>query len=549
MRKFIFLITGIVICLGIAALGYFWATDNIESLYTYRSPLNLAPPTPREALGEPATKRVIFVLVDGLRLDTSSKMEVMPALNSLRERGASATMHSRPTSYSMPSYTVLLTGAWQDMNGGSLMNLDFDQIEFFKQDDLISAIHRDGQKVAISGFIWFQKMVPQNAVDDFFYTPGEDRKADELVLENAMPWLESRTHSFVLIHLDQLDYAGHHEGGARDPRWDAAANRVDGLIGRIVEKIDLERDTLIILSDHGHIAKGGHGGQDAEVLLEPFIMIGKGVKPGDYGDIQMVDVAPTVAALLGTSIPAAAQGKVLEDMLILPETTLSNLPQAISDQQHALLESYFKVMGETPTWLPGEMIDSTIGNIRIDEIKARQLWMERLPRYFLVAVIFIVAGYTVVRKWKGKFAWFIAVALLYVVIFNIRYALLDGMTYSLSSIIGQTELILYCAITAGISFMITWLIILFGRKTFQLSPLSAAENSLGLSLTIMAMLLIPVLLHFAANGWAIERLLPLFTLQFVGVLSMIQTIFLAVLGILFCGVSALIAWLYQSSSK
>ncbi len=298
IKSYRFIVIGVILCLAAAALGYFWTTANIESLYTYRSPLNATVPLPRNPLGEPATERVIFVLVDGLRLDTSLNADVMPTLNTLRQQGAYAVMHSRPTSFSMPGYTTLLTGAWPDMNGGSLMNLEFEEINPFIQDDLISAIHRTGGKTAISGFIWFQKMVPQTAVDASFYTAGEDRNADELVMKNALPWLEDRSHSFILIHLDQVDYAGHHEGGAKDARWDTAARRVDGMIAQVVDQMDFRRDTLVVLSDHGHILIGGHGGQDADVLLEPFVLVGKGVTPGDYKDIQMVDVAPTLAILL-----------------------------------------------------------------------------------------------------------------------------------------------------------------------------------------------------------------------------------------------------------
>jgi hypothetical protein len=544
-----FIVIGIILCLAAATLGYFWATANIESLYTYRSPLDTAVPSPRNPLGEPATERVILVLVDGLRLDTSFKADVMPTLNDLRQKGAYAVMHSQPTSFSMPGYTTLLTGAWPEMNGGSLMNLEFEGINPFFQDDLISAIHWAGGKTAISGFIWFQKMVPEIAVDASFYTAGEDRNADELVMKNALSWLENRNHSFILIHLDQVDYAGHHEGGVRDARWDAAAMRVDAMIAQITEKMDFRRDTLVVLSDHGHIQIGGHGGQDAEVLLEPFVLVGKGVIPGDYKEIQMVDVAPTLAVLLGADIPAASQGEVLTDMLVLPESTLEILPQAISNQQLNLLEAYFKAMDETPHYLAGEMIDSTIGNIRMEEIKNKQLWAERLPRYLMVGVVLLAAGFWIYRKRSQNLVWFLTGAIVYHLIFNFRYAILDGMTYSLSSVIGEMELIAYCALTSIISFLIAWFFVMIGRKAFKQTPLKAAETSMSLSFVVLAVLFVPALLHFAVDGWAIDRFLPNFALQFVAVIALIQMIFVAVLSIILAGISAGIAWGMGRESK
>ena len=124
----------------------------------------------------------------------------------------------------------------------------------------------------------------------------EDQVAYRNVVDAALPWLKEGKYNLVLIHIDQVDYAGHHEGGPIDPRWDAAATRADGLLNEIASAMDLSQDTLIIFSDHGQIDRGGHGGQDPIVLLEPFVMVGKGVVGGKFPDVKMVDIAPTVAA-------------------------------------------------------------------------------------------------------------------------------------------------------------------------------------------------------------------------------------------------------------
>ena len=69
-------------------------------------------------------------------------------------------------------------------------------------------------------------------------------------------------------------------------------------------------------------------------------MIGKAVKNGEFDDISMVDVAPTIAALLGTSLPASAQGHVLVNMIDLPAETTANLAAATNDQQTQLVNAY-----------------------------------------------------------------------------------------------------------------------------------------------------------------------------------------------------------------
>ena len=76
-----------------------------------------------------------------------------------------------------------------------------------------------------------------------YYTPGEDQVADRAVVDAALPWLRNGAYQLVLIHLDQVDYAGHYEGGPRDPRWEQAARRVDDLLREIVAELDLTQDT------------------------------------------------------------------------------------------------------------------------------------------------------------------------------------------------------------------------------------------------------------------------------------------------------------------
>ena len=306
---------GLILSIALIVGAYYWATGMMDSIFAFRSPLKDTPPAAGLPAAPGTSKRVVFVLIDALRLDTSMDAAVMPALNSLRAQGASAVMHSRPPSFSQPGYTTLLTGAWPEINDGPPINLETDEIPTFTQDDLFSAARRAGLKTAISGYEWFEKLVPQAAVDASFYTPGEDAAADRAVVDAALPWLRDGSYGLILIHIDQVDYAGHHEGGPRDPRWNEAAARADALLAEIAGEMNPGEDTLLVVSDHGQIERGGHGGNEAITLVEPFVLAGAGVKPGTYAEMQMVDVAPTLAVLLGTNLPASGEGRPLLEML------------------------------------------------------------------------------------------------------------------------------------------------------------------------------------------------------------------------------------------
>ncbi len=546
------IILGILGCLLIAAGSYFWATGMMDSLYAFRSPLHDHPPAPGEAVGAPLTRRVVFVLIDALRDDTSHKKDVMPFLNQLREQGAWATMHSRTPSYSEPGYTVLMTGAWPDISDGPAMNLDYADIPTWTQDNLFSAAHRAGLRTAVSGYNWFEKLIPQDAVDDSFYTPGEDKAADIDVVNAALPWLKADALSlskggqdqFVLIHIDQVDYAGHHEGGPQSPNWDAAATRADDLLKQIVSALDLKQDTVIIVSDHGQIDRGGHGGQDPIVLLEPFVMAGAGVKPGQYPDIQMADVATTTATLLGLNIPASSEGIVRTEMLNLTAEQQTNISKALLAQKSQLLKDYEKAIQSTAKE-PIEL--DTVGSYisAMDEAKLNRLNSERIPRFILAIIVALIPFGILIWKRSKTIAWLLSGAILYVALFNFGYAFIAGRTYSLSSVNSASDIILFTATTAASSLVVAWIAIFLTQRWFKSAPRKAAEKVLAFTFITLYLLSLPILWSFALNGALVTWTLPDMASMFMGFLSTLQALIVAAVGLILTGATALIAKINQ----
>lgn len=551
MKTYRWIVIGVLGCLLTAIGAYFWATGIMHAIQNYRSPLAESAPAPGEALGAPLSRKVVLVLVDALRYDTSTDAALMPVLNGLRAEGASARMTSRPPSFSAPGWTTLLTGAWPDLNDSQPMNPpDEFGVRAFTQDDIFAAAQRAGLKTAVSGYTWFEGMLAGSGVDAGFYTSGEDNAADEAVVAAALPWLEG-DYQLLLIHLDQVDYAGHHEGGPRDPRWAAAASRADALLGQIVARLDLEQDTIIIVSDHGQIDKGGHGGQDPIVLLEPFVMAGAGVVRGQYGAVDMVDVAPTVAVLLGTNLPALAQGQALTDMLARPNSERANLISASIAQQRTLYETYAKAMGveAAPITLDPNHYPITIFQSVMTSIKNERLGRERQPRFALAIVLAFIPAYILFLKRGAQVAWLLGGGLLYTLLFHLRYAVLDRRTYSLSSVASADDIILYTAVTTLLAFGLAWLSGMIGLRAFKKKPLEAAETSLALTFVTLYLTSLPALWSFALNGALVTWTLPDFGSLFLGFLSILQMLDITVSGLLVTGIAALVALQVGKKSK
>ncbi len=540
MRRLPAFIAGIVIFLLLPVGAYFWATGLIDGMYAFRSPLHDNPPQPGAALGQPATRQVVFVVVDALRYDTSMKTGVMPVLNQLRQQGASARMHSRTPSFSQPGYSCLFIGAWPNVSDGPALNQDvFEKIPTWTQDNLFSAAARAGFKTAVSADRSFQKLIPQNAVAVSYYTTGSDQASDQQVVAAALPWLASDQYRLTFIQLSQVDYAGEKQGGPRDPHWDQAAARADALLGEILSKLDLSKDTILVVADHGQIDAGGHGGPEAINLLEPFVLAGAGVKPGDYGDVQQVDVAPTIAALLGTNLPASTQGQVQVQALDLPATTLSALPAAIAAQQSQLVTDYTRAIGQVVSVPEGS--DVAEYQSVLNAARNSRLNSERLPRGILSVIIIALPLYLILRHRRKTMLWFLTGALIYAALFNLSYVVLEGKTYSLSSVTDEMSLILSVAIPAAVALVIAWLNTALGSGMFRQAPLPAARAAQGLFSITIYLLLIPILVHFTWNGAVPTWSLPEMWTAFVALLSMVQILIVAVLGLVLVGITSLIA--------
>ncbi len=355
--------------------------------------------------------------------------------------------------------------------------------------------------------------------------------ADRAVVDAALPML-AQDYQLVLIHIDQVDYAGHHEGGPRSPNWAAAASRADALLGEIVSKLDLTQDTLLVASDHGHIDAGGHGGIEPVVLTEPFVLAGKDVKPGQYGDVQMVDVAPTLASLLGTNLPASAQGQPLVDMLDLPPAITAALPNAIAAQQTGLLEAYTLAIGRpiAAADIPQDAGVAVYQDLLQSAVDTR-LYLERGSRWAAVGFLLLLVVGIITRIKRRVLAWTFGGAALSIALFHLRYAVIDGHPYSLSWVPGQTELILYVAVTAGLSVVVGWLVAMLGMRGFQGSPKEGVSSALGYLVAMFLLLALPFGVSFALNGLTITWTLPDFLSYFIAFLSLLQVLITAVIGL------------------
>jgi hypothetical protein len=281
-------------------------------------PPRLADPhTPRLA------RRVVLVVLDGLRADESH----LPFLDELRARGASTTARTAYPSISRPNYATILTGV-PPRDSGIRTNTVHAPTGV---DTVMARVRAAGLRaVTASDYGAFRALFARpsarssgGAAQSGGARPFEPdvwddaRHVDSLdELGATVGELVGGDAALVAILVLDIDKAGHAHGVGDDYR--AAARAADAMLRARLAALDLSRDAIVITADHGHVARGGHGGLEPEVMAVPLVIAGAGVAPGTTArDAHLVDVAPTVAALLGVPAPGHAEGRALVEMLQL----------------------------------------------------------------------------------------------------------------------------------------------------------------------------------------------------------------------------------------
>lgn len=317
---------------GIAGARFVRELEILRPALAEQRPVIDREPTPR------MTRRVVLVVIDGLR-DTSS--HGLPTLDALRRRGAGAVAKAHYPTLSRPNYVSILAGVLPSASGVRTNHHDRPIL----LDSLMDRVRAAGMTVAIGSdyevfprlFLRTRDGSHDNALDvdigdnaavfvrepqtpaTVYVSPANDAR--------YAPWpggfadagavLVRGTAELVLLHAGTVDGAGHDHGGA-SAQYREAALDVDRALGMILASIDLQRDTVIVTADHGHTDRGGHGDLARQVVEVPLVLAGAGIATGETIEgARLIDIAPTVAALLGVAAPGHGLGRTLVEALAL----------------------------------------------------------------------------------------------------------------------------------------------------------------------------------------------------------------------------------------
>ncbi len=550
----------VLVLLILAAIGY--QAQNVamigwDSVVEYQTPYltNL----PRGSAAEPLARRVILVLVDGLRLDASRNMS---RLNELRQRGADLSVRTGQPSLSYPSWTVIASGTWQEMSG-----VTTNWYEGEVQVDTIFKAARDAglPAVVVGGQGWrkldgshFTDWIAVEGPEEEGAPPEEWAEMDTESFRQATAALEKYREGLILVYFGGTDALAHQFGGTSSQYLDEV-QQVDDYIGRLAENLDWEQDVLIITADHGHVDIGGHGGWEWSVLHVPLVMVGKSVRQGAYPERLQVDIAPTIAALLGLPIPVHAQGRPLVEMIEASADAKGRIGVNAGLQLVGLYDAYAQTLGVRP--FAGEVLtryrerlargeEGVLSSMweeitaRAQAARAKRFWRERLLRLpIALGIALVPLSYLLLfrRRWR-QLLLPLGFALLYFVFYN---ALFFGRGYhwSLSAFNSEAQIEAFFnerLLDAAISFAVAGLAL--ALVSWKKPPLQALERMTTFSFFVGYILLLQVDLFYWLYNIRFSWALPDLKLGFKYYMDLLQMVPTGLLGVIVAPLGVLIGW-------
>jgi Type I phosphodiesterase / nucleotide pyrophosphatase len=337
MKKYHHLILSPLILMVIAFLAYRWADALQRSLLAYTSPLagtEIEMGEPRA----PLTQRVVIVVVSGISYQQTI-MEDMPIWQSLAGTGASAAVLNQPPAYWPTVWTTLLTGVSSDLNDSSVLDPSVSPVRPIVLDNLLAAAADAGLRTAVAGSPERAPLLPAELADVSYFTHDTGVVADAQVVQTTLGLLADPQYHLIIVHLNQLAEIGRMEG-IRGPAYRGALRQIDSHLRQIMRQLNQSQSVLLVTSDGALLEDGRPAGGETYPPTLPFVMAGQHTIVGEYSPIQLVDIAPTVAVLLGTRLPAADQGSPLFDMLRTDQETLVQAKLQLAAQKVSLAEAY-----------------------------------------------------------------------------------------------------------------------------------------------------------------------------------------------------------------
>lgn len=270
------------------------------------------------------SSKVLIVGIDGVRFDTLLDVPT-PAIDAIAGEGFLAPLRvndAGPT-ISGPSWSTIFTGALADQH--QVFNNDFTGNRYDAHPDLIELARRQRPEVQSFVAAGWAPLVTADSGGPLFagggvFAEGKHthevdswQSADQAVTDasiEAIAALDDERDALVITYLGGVDEAGHLLGCGevyRDFITDSD-RRTGELLEAVADRNDAEDWTVLVVTDHGHVDAGGHGGDSDHERTAWIAAAGHRVPTEVPSSLEQADIAGHAALLLGLQLPEGSIG-------------------------------------------------------------------------------------------------------------------------------------------------------------------------------------------------------------------------------------------------
>jgi hypothetical protein len=301
-------------------------------------------------LADPPPVHVLLIGTDGTNL---SKVLADPAnvgfFNLMAESVTGATTLVGHTTLSGPSWSTILTGAWDTKTG--VINNVFNPKPYDSWPTVFNLLEYTKPTIAtavVADWKYINDMAAAGgyAADTNIFVPevnGNWADTDAAVTAKTIELINSTSttdSSFMFSYQEQVDEAGHSFGGG-SPEYKAAINNISVNIQAIMkavsdrEQLTGEDWTVIVTTDHGHQQSVGFGhGFQSPNETSSFVIAdiaGDGANDGKQNlNYSTADITPTILRLFDVPLRSDFDGVPLQtknSSIVTP----ADLNQGLSD--------------------------------------------------------------------------------------------------------------------------------------------------------------------------------------------------------------------------
>ena len=255
--------------------------------------------------------KVLLILADGMRPDSLAACQ-NPYVDELLKHGKyDLNAKTVMPSVTLPCHMSLFHSVDPDRHG-ILTNTYVPQVRPVRG---ICEVLHDAQKNCAMFFNWepLRDLTrPGSLAESYFttgYTTAGYEGANAKLVDALIPYLRNQSADFTFLYFGWPDAAGHDKG------WmgEEYLRSVSGCFDQMKKVIStLGEDYLVVITaDHGGHGRG-HGADIPEDMTIPVLFYNPKFKSERLSDVSILDLAPTITAVLGVEKDRDWDGKVLD---------------------------------------------------------------------------------------------------------------------------------------------------------------------------------------------------------------------------------------------